>query len=140
MKVSSFFEVTSGILLFRGMLQFDDSDNTKLTFGFKSIILIGLAEKSSFFLFPLNITLDRVNFGACGLLIGGGSGSAVGGLFIDGDSDNEEECDEKSLFFEDEVKSKLPVASLILLKLRVLRLLFVLTDMFCDHAPFYFYM
>ena len=54
------------------------------------------------------------------------------------DSDNEEECDEKSLFFEDEVKSKLPVASLILLKLRVLRLLFVLTDMFCDHAPFIF--
>ena len=113
----------------------DDSDNTKLTIGFKSITFAGLVFESSNFLFLLNITLDLVNFWACGLMhMGGGT---VGALFIDGDSDSEEECEEKSLSFDDDVKSELPViASLILLKLRVLLLLFGLTDMFWAHAPY----
>ena len=115
----------TGNNLFWLILEFDDSDNIKLTLGFNSITLrdFSLEPFNLGFLFLLNTILDRVNFMPL-------DGNVVLGVWVEEDSDKEEEWEEKSFNFEDEVKTKLPVASLILLKLRVLRLTF------CDHDPF----
>lgn len=134
-----------GVIFLVVMLLVGVLDSNKLIFGFNSIIFADLipAFGSSVildFLFVLKITIDLADDFNCLECIDDGFVVVIVvscSHADDGVSESDDECDENSFNFEEEVNSKLPVAVLALLKLRVL--LPLVDETFCDHVPIFFY-